>query len=38
MRFAGLLTLLERDAINANTARDVLSRLFESDEMPEALV
>jgi aspartyl-tRNA(Asn)/glutamyl-tRNA(Gln) amidotransferase subunit B len=38
VRFAGLLGLLERDAINANAARDVLARLFESDQMPEAIV
>lgn len=37
-RFAGLLTLLERDAINANAARDVLARLFESEQTPEAIV
>jgi aspartyl-tRNA(Asn)/glutamyl-tRNA(Gln) amidotransferase subunit B len=38
MRFAGLLTLIESDAINANATRDVLTRLFESDETPEAIV
>jgi aspartyl-tRNA(Asn)/glutamyl-tRNA(Gln) amidotransferase subunit B len=38
VRFAGLLALLERDAINANAARDVLVHLFESDRMPETLV
>jgi aspartyl-tRNA(Asn)/glutamyl-tRNA(Gln) amidotransferase subunit B len=38
MRFAGLLTLFESDAINANATRDVLTRLFESDETPEAIV
>jgi len=38
MRFAGLLTLLERGAINANAAREILGRLFESDQTPEAIV
>jgi aspartyl-tRNA(Asn)/glutamyl-tRNA(Gln) amidotransferase subunit B len=37
-RFAGLLSLLESDAIHANAARDVLARLFESDQPPEAIV
>ncbi len=37
-RFAGLLSLLERATINANAARDVLARLFESDEPPETIV
>jgi aspartyl-tRNA(Asn)/glutamyl-tRNA(Gln) amidotransferase subunit B len=38
VRFAGLLALLESDAINANAARDVLVHLFESDRMPETIV
>jgi aspartyl-tRNA(Asn)/glutamyl-tRNA(Gln) amidotransferase subunit B len=38
VRFAGLLALLECDAINANAAREVLARLFESDQMPGAIV
>jgi aspartyl-tRNA(Asn)/glutamyl-tRNA(Gln) amidotransferase subunit B len=38
MRFAGLLTLLDGGAINANAAREILGRLFESDQTPEAIV
>lgn len=38
VRFAGLLALLENEAVNANAARDVLMRLFESDEAPETIV
>jgi aspartyl-tRNA(Asn)/glutamyl-tRNA(Gln) amidotransferase subunit B len=37
-RFAGLLTLLEADAINSNSARSVLAKLFETEEPPEAIV
>ncbi|HPC74508.1 MAG TPA: Asp-tRNA(Asn)/Glu-tRNA(Gln) amidotransferase subunit GatB [Syntrophales bacterium] len=37
-RFAGLLAMLERDEINANAARGILSRLFETDESPSAIV
>jgi len=37
-RLAGLLTLLARDEINANAARDVLVALFESDASAEAIV
>lgn len=38
VRFAGLLTLLESNAINANAARDVLARLFDSGQTPDAIV
>lgn len=37
-RFAGLLSMLEREEINANAARDILNRLFETDETPSAIV
>jgi aspartyl-tRNA(Asn)/glutamyl-tRNA(Gln) amidotransferase subunit B len=37
-RFASLLSLLERSAINANAAREVLTHLFESDQAPESIV
>jgi aspartyl-tRNA(Asn)/glutamyl-tRNA(Gln) amidotransferase subunit B len=37
-RFAGLLSMLERDEINANAAREILNQLFERDESPVALV
>jgi aspartyl-tRNA(Asn)/glutamyl-tRNA(Gln) amidotransferase subunit B len=37
-RFAGLLSMLERDEINANAAREVLNQLFEGDDSPAALV
>ena len=37
-RLAGLLTLLARDEINANAARDVLVALFESDASAETIV
>jgi aspartyl-tRNA(Asn)/glutamyl-tRNA(Gln) amidotransferase subunit B len=37
-RVAGLLSLLEKDEINANTAREVLSHLFESDQPLAAIV
>jgi aspartyl-tRNA(Asn)/glutamyl-tRNA(Gln) amidotransferase subunit B len=37
-RFAGLLSMLERDEINANAAREILGRLFETDEPPSAIV
>jgi aspartyl-tRNA(Asn)/glutamyl-tRNA(Gln) amidotransferase subunit B len=37
-RFAGLLKLLESDTVNANAARDVLTRLFDSDRSPEAII
>ncbi|MDD4442879.1 MAG: Asp-tRNA(Asn)/Glu-tRNA(Gln) amidotransferase subunit GatB, partial [Kiritimatiellae bacterium] len=37
-RLAGLLTLLARDEINANAAREVLVALFESEASAEAIV
>jgi len=37
-RLAGVLRLLEKDEINANAAREVLSRLFESDASVDAVV
>lgn len=37
-RFAALLKMLSNDEINANTARDVLAHLFDSNETPEAIV
>ena len=37
-RFASLLAMLERDEVNANSAKEVLSRLFDSDQTPEAIV
>jgi aspartyl-tRNA(Asn)/glutamyl-tRNA(Gln) amidotransferase subunit B len=37
-RLAGLLTLLARDEINANAAREVLVALFESDASAETIV
>jgi aspartyl-tRNA(Asn)/glutamyl-tRNA(Gln) amidotransferase subunit B len=37
-RLASLLAMLEKDEVNANSAKEVLARLFESDETPEAIV
>jgi aspartyl-tRNA(Asn)/glutamyl-tRNA(Gln) amidotransferase subunit B len=37
-RLAALLNMLSRDEVNANAARDVLMRMFESDETPEVIV
>lgn len=37
-RFAGLLFLLERDEVNAKSAKDVLSKLFEIEKSPETIV
>jgi len=37
-RFAGLITLVETDEINSNSARSVLVKLFETDQSPEAIV
>lgn len=37
-RFADVLQRLEKDEINANAAREVLSRLFASDETPDAII
>jgi len=37
-RFASLLKMLSLDEINANTAREVLAELFDSQEAPEAIV
>lgn len=38
LRFAALLSMLERDEINANSAREILNHLFENDLDPEAIV
>jgi aspartyl-tRNA(Asn)/glutamyl-tRNA(Gln) amidotransferase subunit B len=37
-RLAGLLVMLEKDDINANAARDVLARLFETEQNPAEIV
>ena len=37
-RLAALLAIMEREEINANAARAVLARLFESDRDPAAIV
>lgn len=37
-RLASLLFLLEKEEINANSAKEVLARLFETDQTPEAIV
>ena len=37
-RLAGILVMLEKDEINANAARDVLSRLFETEQSPAEIV
>jgi len=37
-RLAALLAMLEGDKVNARSARDVLSKLFESNDAPEAIV
>ncbi|NQU03653.1 MAG: Asp-tRNA(Asn)/Glu-tRNA(Gln) amidotransferase GatCAB subunit B, partial [Syntrophaceae bacterium] len=37
-RFSQLLSMLERDEINANSAKEVLAQLFDSTETPEAVV
>ena len=37
-RLASLLAMLESDVLNAKSAREVLSKLFESDQTPEAIV
>ncbi len=37
-RLANLLAMLESDVINAKSAREVLSKLFESDQTPEDIV
>ena len=37
-RFAALLTMLSKDEINANAAREVLAHMFDSAERPEAIV
>lgn len=37
-RLRELLTMLERDEINAKSAREVLLKLFDSDETPQVLV
>ena len=37
-RFASLLAMLECDELNANSAKEVLTRLFESSQTPGAIV
>ncbi len=37
-RLASLLAMLESDVLNPKSAREVLSKLFESDQTPEAIV
>lgn len=37
-RFADVLRRLEKDEINASSAREVLARLFESNESPDAII
>ena len=37
-RFAGLLTMLEKNEVNANAAKEVLRHLFESDQTPSEIV
>ncbi len=37
-RFGGLLAMLGRDEINTNSAKEVLTRLFDSDRSPDAIV
>lgn len=37
-RFASLLTMLERDEITVNSAKEVLLRLFSTDQSPETIV
>ncbi len=37
-RFSQLLSMLERDEINANSAKEVLAQLFDSTETPGAVI
>jgi len=37
-RFFGLITMLEKDEINSNSARSVLTKLFETAQSPEEIV
>jgi len=37
-RFAALLKMLENDRINAKSAREVLSKLFDSEQTPEEII
>lgn len=37
-RFASLLSMLETDVINANAAKEVLTKLLSSDQSPEEIV
>lgn len=37
-RLASLLAMLEKDEVSANSAKEVLTRLFDSDQTPEAIV
>jgi aspartyl-tRNA(Asn)/glutamyl-tRNA(Gln) amidotransferase subunit B len=37
-RLASLLAMLEEDKINANSAKEVMMRLFETDQTPQAIV
>jgi len=38
VRLAGLLSMLSRDEVNANSAKVVLNKLFENDDSPETIV
>ncbi|MEN6320574.1 MAG: Asp-tRNA(Asn)/Glu-tRNA(Gln) amidotransferase subunit GatB [Syntrophaceae bacterium] len=38
LRCAGLLTMLEKNEINANAAKEVIGRLFDSDQSPAEIV
>jgi len=38
LRCAGLLTMLEKNEINANAAKEVMGRLFDSDQSPAEIV
>ncbi|MBW2642595.1 MAG: Asp-tRNA(Asn)/Glu-tRNA(Gln) amidotransferase subunit GatB [Deltaproteobacteria bacterium] len=37
-RFYGLITMLEKDEINSNSAKSVLTKLFETAQSPEKIV
>jgi len=38
LRLAGLLAMLEKDEINANATREVLARLFETEQSPDEII
>jgi aspartyl-tRNA(Asn)/glutamyl-tRNA(Gln) amidotransferase subunit B len=38
VRLAGLLSMLSRDEVNANSAKVVLNKLFKNDDSPETIV